>query len=75
MDATTPCETQSVEIDHMMLHLECAVWWSPADSAYVAVDLHHAPFIHSDPRSAQAAIDGLESAVRAHLLSASRRAA
>ncbi len=67
--ASTPAGP--VDMENSFLGIEYNVWWSPTDSAYVAVNLDYAPYIHADPRSARAAVDGLQSEIYANMIAAS----
>ena len=61
------------EIDRTLLGLSAEVWWSPADSAYIAYSIEFAALVCSDPYSSLAAIDKLETRIRGSMLAAARR--
>ncbi len=68
MDIATPvAPVQPKNFELPIPGTPCDVWWSPADSAYVALDLEFEPFVHSDRRSGPDAIVGLEAAIRKRL--------
>ncbi|WP_280336941.1 hypothetical protein [Nocardia wallacei] len=51
------------EVERRLLDIHSDVWWSPADSAYIAYSVDFPALVCSDPRSPLAAIDILEARI------------